>query len=34
MMNKKVKLVFQVIVGFVMVAFAFGGVINAVMLLR
>jgi hypothetical protein len=34
MMNKKVRLVFQIIVGFVMVAFAFGGIIQTVLLLR
>ncbi len=28
MMNKKVRLVFQIIIGFVMVAFVFGGVIQ------
>jgi hypothetical protein len=34
MMNKKVRLVFQILVGFVMVSFAFGGIIQALLLLR
>jgi hypothetical protein len=33
MMNKKMRLIFQILVGIVMVAFAFGGIVQAILLI-